>query len=141
MATLSSDPFDALYQFQQALDSFRNSPWLDAGPSGRGSYPPLNVFRQGDDIVVIAEVPGVPKADLQVQVKGRTIRIAGRKGIDYGGQAGIHRRERTAGSFDRAVTVPIEVDVEKVRAEYRDGILALHLPRAERDKPKSIAIG
>jgi HSP20 family protein len=140
MPRLFSDPFDALFQFQQALDSFRTSGWLGAGPSAGGAYPPLNVFRQGDDIVLIAEVPGVRKEDLQVQVKGNTIRLSGRKGVQYGERSSLHRRERLAGNFDRAVTLPVEIDPDRVRAECRDGILALYLPRAERDKPKSIAI-
>lgn len=135
-----SDPFDALFQFQQALDAFRTSGWLGAGPSAGGGYPPLNVFRQGDDIVIVTEVPGVRKEDLQIQVKGNTIRIAGGKAVQYGDKASLHRRERAAGRFDRAVTVPVEIDAERVRAECRDGVLALHLPRAERDKPRSIAI-
>lgn len=140
MALLLSDPFNALFQFQQALDAFRTSGWLGGGPSGTGAYPPLNVFRKGDDIVIVAEVPGMRKSDLQVQVKGNTIRIAGTKSVQYGERASLHRRERRAGTFDRTVTVPVEIDAEGVRAECRDGILALYLPRAERDKPKSIAI-
>jgi HSP20 family protein len=47
---------------------------------------------------------------------------------------------RSAGRFDRAVTLPIDIDADKIRAECRDGILALYLPRAERDKPRSIAV-
>ncbi len=140
MARVFSDPFDALLPFQQALDAFRSSGWLGSGPSAGGAYPPLNVFRQGDDVVVVTEVPGIRKDDLQIQVKGNTIRIAGTKSVDYGERVGVHRRERLSGTFDRAITVPVEVDADRVRAEYRDGILALHLPRAERDKPKSIAI-
>ena len=140
MAMLLSDPFDALLQVQQALDSFRTSGWLGAGPSAGGAYPPLNVFRKGDDIVIITEVPGVRKDDLQVQDKGNTIRISGSKSVEYGEHVGLHRRERHAGTFDRAVTLPVEIDADGVTAECRDGILALYLPRAERDKPKSIAI-
>ena len=140
MAMLLSDPFDALFQFQQALDAFRASGWLGAGPSGSGAYPPLNVFRKGDDIVIVTEVPGVRKDDLQVEVKGNTIRIAGKKSVQYGDRTSLHRRERMAGNFNRAITVPVEIDGDRVHAECRDGILALHLPRAERDKPKSIAI-
>ena len=67
MAILS-DPFDALIQLQQALDTYRTSSWLGSSLSSGGAYPPLNVFRKGDDIVVIIEVPGVRKADLQIQV-------------------------------------------------------------------------
>jgi len=140
MAMLFPDPLDTLLQFQQSLDAFRTSGWLASGPSASGAYPPLNIFRKGDDIVVIAEVPGIRKSDLQVQVKGNTIRIAGGKTVEYGDTAAVHRRERLAGRFDRAITVPVELDADQVKAECRDGILALYLPRAERDKPKSINI-
>ena len=140
MASLFPDPFDALLQFQQALDAFRASDWLNAGPSAGGAYPPLNIFRKGDDIVVIAEVPGIRKSDLDIQVRGKTIRVAGSKTVDYGDRAALHRGERLAGRFDRAFTVPVEIDADRVKAECRDGILALYLPRAERDRPKSIPV-
>jgi len=140
MAMVFPDPFDAVQRFQQAIDTFRTSSWLGGGPSAAGAYPPLNVFRKGDDVVVITEIPGVRKDDLEVQVKGRTIRISGGKSIEYGQSAALHRRERRAGRFDRAVTVPVEIDADNVKAEYRDGMLALYLPLAEQDKPKAITI-
>jgi HSP20 family protein len=140
MAIFFPDPFDALRQFQQALDTSRTSGWLGSSPSAGGGYPPINVFRKGDDIVVIAEVPGIKKSDLQIQVKGNTIRITGAKTVEYGETGALHRRERSAGRFDRAIAVPVEIDPDQVKAECRDGILALYLPRAERDKPRSIAI-
>jgi HSP20 family protein len=139
MAMLSS-PFDTLLGLQQALDAFRTSGWLDAGPSGGGAYPPINVFRKGDEFVVLAEVPGVKKSDLDVQVKGNTIRISGSKAVAYPEQASVHRRERLGGRFDRALTLPVEIDAEGVRAECRDGILALLLPRAARDKPRTVQV-
>jgi HSP20 family protein len=140
MAMLFPDPFDTLLNLQQALEGFRASRWLEPGPSGAGTYPPLNVFRRGDDVVIIAEVPGLKKSDLEVQVKGTTIRIAGNKSVEYPEGAGVHRRERLAGRFDRAVSVPVEIDADGVRAECRDGVLALFLPRSERDKPKTITV-
>ena len=137
---LFPSPFDTLLGLQQALDAFRTSGWLDAGPSGRGAYPPLNVFQKGEDFVVIAEVPGVRKADLELQVKGNTIRISGSKAVSYPEQAGLHRRERLGGRFDRAITLPVEINADGVQAECRDGILALLLPRAERDRPRAIQV-
>ena len=98
---LLSNPFDTLLGLQQALDTFRASRWLDAGPSGGGAYPPINVFRKDDEFVVLAEVPGVKKSDLDVQVKGNTIRISGTKSVAYPERAGVHRRERLGGRFDR----------------------------------------
>jgi HSP20 family protein len=140
MAFLFSDPFDTLFQFQNALDQLRASNWLESGPSGGGSYPPMNVFRKGEDIVMVIEVPGVRKADLRIEAKGNTIRIAGTKTVEHGGKASIHRVERRGGQFDRAVTLPIEIDADRIKAECRDGILALYLPRAESDKPRAISI-
>jgi len=134
------DPFDALSSFQQALDAYRTSSWLDSSVSGGGAYPPVNVFRKADDFIIIAELPGVKKSDLDVQVKGRTIRVTGAKTVGYQEKAAVHRRERLAGRFDRAVTMPVEMDPDRVKAEYRDGVLALFLPRAESEKPKSIKV-
>jgi HSP20 family protein len=138
---LFPDPFDALSSLQRAMDTFRTSGWLASGSSGSGSYPPMNVFRKGDDFYVITELPGVKKSELEVQVKGNTIRLAGTKSVNHPEKASVHRRERLAGRFDRAVTLPVEIDPDGVKAEYHDGILALFLPRAERDKPRSIQIG
>jgi HSP20 family protein len=138
---LSFDPFETLLDLQQALDAFRQSRWLEGSPSGGGPYPPINVFRKGDDVLIIAEVPGIRKSDLDVKVQGNTVRIAGTKAIEYPtNKASLHRRERQAGAFDRTVTLPVEIDPDRVKAECHDGLLALFLARAERDKPKSIAI-
>jgi HSP20 family protein len=137
---LLMDPFDALGSFQQALDAYRTSGWLDSSVSGGGAYPPVNVFRKGDDFIIIVELPGVRKSDLDVQVKGRTIRLAGAKTVGYPDKSALHRRERLAGRFDRAITMPVEINPEGVKAEYRHGVLALFLPRAESEKRKSIKV-
>jgi HSP20 family protein len=139
MARLPS-PFDTLQGLQQALDNFRTSSWLDAGPSGGGAYPPINVFRKGEDFALIAELPGVNKSDIEVQVKGRTIRISGAKSVDYPAGSAVHRRERLVGRFDRALSLPFEIDAERVKAECSDGVLALLLTRAEHDKPRTIKV-
>jgi len=141
MPVLFNDPFEALSQFQRALDQLRSSDWLEDGPSGSGSYPPVNIFRKGHDIIVLAEVPGVQRQDLQLEVKGNTIRIAGVKEVrQEDDQASVHRRERRDGAFDRVVPLPIQIDTDNIKAESRDGLLALYLPRAEHDKPRTIAI-
>jgi len=137
---LFPDPFSTLLGLQDALQSFRTSGWLQSSPSGSGSYPPVNIFRKGDDLVLIAEVPGITKSDMELQVKGRTIRLAGTKTVHYPEKASVHRRERSSGRFDRSLTLPVEVDPDGIKAECRDGILAMFLPQAERDKARSISI-
>lgn len=140
MASLYSHPFGALLDFQNALDQLRSSNWFGSGTSGQGAYPPLNVFRKGDDVVIVTEVPGVRKSDLRIEAKGRTIRIAGSKNPGHQGTASAHRLERRGGSFDRTIALPIEIDAERIKAECRDGILAIFVPRAESDKPRTISV-
>jgi len=140
MALGFADPFDALFRFQRALDQRLDSDWLEDATSGVGAFPPINVFRQGNDFMAVIEMPGFSKDDLGLEARGNAIRISGKKTIDYGGNASVHRRERVAGSFDRTITLPVQLDPDRVIAEYRDGVLALSLPRAESDKPKAIKI-
>ena len=140
MTMFTINPFDAMRDFQRSLESLRDSSWFDLSPSGRGAFPPLNVFSKGDDIVVVAEAPGVHKADLKVEAKGNTVRIAGTKTVSYGERASLHRRERAEGRFDRTITLPVEIDADNIKAEFRDGVLALYLPRAENAKPRTINI-
>jgi len=140
MALAFADPFDALFRYQRALDQQLESGWLENVTTGTGAFPPINVFQQGSDFVAIIEMPGVNKDDLTLEVRGNAIRISGKKAIDYGGNASVHRRERVAGSFDRTITLPVQLDPDRVTAEYRDGVLALSLARAESDTPKAIKI-
>ena len=134
------DPFDTLFRLQRDLDSRLANNWLEDGTAGMGLYPPINVFQQGHDFVALIELPGVVKGDLTLQAKERTIQISGKKAVNYGDKVSVHRRERVAGTFDRTLTLPVQIDPDKIKAEFHDGILALFIPRAESDKPKSIKI-
>ena len=138
---LFPDPLGTLLGLQNALDAFRRSDWLQSSPSSGGSYPPLNIFRKGDDFTLVTEVPGIGKSDLDIQVKGRTVRLSGQKSVKYPEKSSVHRRERLQGRFDRSITLPVEIDPDRVSAECRDGVLVISLPRAERDKPRSIRVG
>jgi HSP20 family protein len=141
MVTSFSSPFDALFALQRSLDANLESGWLGAGTAGPGSFPPINIFQKGEDFVAVVELPGVDKESLEIEAKQNTIRIAGRKTIKYDANASVHRRERVTGSFDRTIGVPVQIDPDALRAEMRGGLLVLFIPRAERDKPRKIAIG
>ena len=102
--------------------------------------PTADIYETNDALNVVLEMPGVDKDDLQIQAKANTIRISGRKNVGYSDGASVHRRERVSGEFDRTLSLPIELDPNGIKAEYRDGLLALYLPRAESDKPRSIKV-
>ena len=139
MVTAFADPFDALFNLQRALEARTASDWLQNQTTSQGPFPPINVFQRGDDILAIIELPGIDKGQLQIEAKENTIRISGRKVIAYP-EGSMHRRERVSGEFDRTLSLPVRLDPDGIRAEYRDGVLALFLPRSERDKPRTIQI-
>ena len=135
-----SDPFESLFAFQRALENRLSSDWLGSSTASMGTYPPINVFQQDDNLVAIIELPGVKKSDLNVQAKENTIRIAGQKTIEYPENVSLHRRERLSGVFDRTLVVPMQIDPDGIKAEYNNGLLAIFIPRAEQDKPRTITI-
>jgi HSP20 family protein len=133
MITGFADPFDVVLNLQRALEARLASGWLQDSATSLGPFPPINVFQQGEDILAIIELPGI-------QAQENTIRISGRKSVDLPEGVSVHRRERVAGEFDRTLSLPVHIDAAGIKAEYRDGILALFLPRSESDKPRTIAI-
>lgn len=140
MVVRMRDPFATLAAVQRAMESVMGADWLGTRTAGGGAYPPVSIFNDGEDFVVVAELPGVRKEDLDVQVRGDTLRIKGKKTVAYEDESSVHRRERAAGEFDRTVTLPAQLDAAKVGAEYRDGVLTVRLPRAESERPRSVSI-
>ena len=135
-----NDPFEAIMALQSALEARHESNWMSGGTAGIGAYPPINIFQQGHDFVAVIELPGIDKADLNIEAQENVIRISGRKTADYDQSASVHRRERVFGTFDRTISLPLQINADGIRAEYNDGILALFIPRAESEKPRTIKI-
>jgi HSP20 family protein len=135
-----SDPFSAMLALQRALESRFQSDWMGGGTAGTGAYPPINIFKQGDDFVAVIELPGIDKTELSIEAKENTIRISGKKALNYEENASIHRRERSSGVFDRTISLPLQIEPDGIRAEYHGGLLALFIPRAASEKPRTIQI-
>ena len=140
MITAFVDPFETLFNLQRALDARLDSDWLEQQTTSEGPFPPINLFQQSGDLLAIIELPGVDKSSLQIEAKENRIRIAGKKAVSYPDRVSVHRRERVAGEFDRTISLPFQLEPDAIKAEYREGILALFLPRFERDKPRTITV-
>jgi HSP20 family protein len=136
-----ADHLHALLALQRALERSLGSDWLRGSTAGTGSFPPINIFQQADDFVAIAELPGVSKDEINIQVQDKVIRISGRKTVQDEAASSAHRRERISGRFDRTITLPVQIDADRLQAEYQNGMLLLQIPRAESDKPRTIRIG
>jgi HSP20 family protein len=105
------------------------------------SYPALNVWTNEEGLAVTAEVPGVSPEDIDINVVGDTLTLSGERKPDQMDEgARYHRQERGYGSFTRSIQLPFAVDVAKVDATFRNGVLNVMLPRAEEDKPRKIAV-
>lgn len=105
-----------------------------------GVFPALNVSEKEDCLYMEAELPGMKAEDLDISVMKNTITLKGERKPDGAGNGSYHRRERQAGTFHKALTLPYEIDPDKVEAHFEDGVLRLTLPKAEHAKPKRIQI-
>lgn len=131
---------DRLLALQDAVEAARRSDYFGLSTTSRGSYPSVNLFEDGDDTVLMAEVPGMKKEDIHLQIKDDLITISGERKVEYPEKASVHRVERRALRFNRSMKLPAKVDIDKVKADYENGILKVVLPRAESDKPRMISI-
>ena len=106
------------------------------------AYPLLNIREDKDALYVDALAPGLEPKSLEITVVGDTLRIAGEKQAlnpDIKPEA-YHRNERSAGRFVRTTTLPAEINADKVKAEYKDGLLSIELPKSEKAKPRQIKV-
>ncbi len=104
-------------------------------------FPLMNIWADGDNVIVTSELPGVDPKDVDISVAGQTVTLRGSRSTeDACNGACQHRRERWKGPFTRTIELPFLIDQGKVEAKFGKGVLQLTLPRAEADKPRKIAI-
>jgi len=106
----------------------------------RGTFPAINIYEQEDAAVLTAELPGVEPDDIELTVQNETLTLRGRRREAHGEQDRVYRRERPQGEFMRTVTLPAPVNADKVKAEYRNGLLRVHMEKAAEAKAKKIEI-
>jgi HSP20 family protein len=111
------------------------------GEVGAGVFPPVNITQDNDNFHVRAEIPGINPKELSISAMRNRLLLSGKREIPMEkDRVSYHRKERAEGTFSRTVTLPAEVDAERVDARYSDGILNLTLPKAEQAKPRQIPI-
>ncbi len=136
-----SSAIDTLLALQDALDTAKTFDYLGSGSiTSRGTQPSVNFFKDGETLILMAEVPGLTKDEIKVEVKDDIITLAGKRSLNYPEDSSVHRIERRSHSFNRSIKLPIKVDTDHVRADYKNGILSVILPRAEKDMPKQITV-
>jgi HSP20 family protein len=126
-----NDLFDETLGRARAYSTTTNPVWV----------PPVDILESRDSYLIRAELPGMKKDDFNLEVKDGTLTLSGERkfeepanGVEY------HRVERAAGRFLRSFSLPQTVKADGIKATYRDGILEIHVPKAEEAKPRQITI-
>lgn len=139
------EPFEGLNRIQSRIndlfdDTFGRSRTLSNSANGVW-FPPVDILESKDSYLIRAELPGMKKEDFNLEVKEGTLTLSGERkfeeaanGVEY------HRVERVSGKFVRSFYLPQTVKSDDIKATYRDGILEVHVPKAEEAKPKQITI-
>ena len=126
------------------IDRLFESPLAELARSSRllsGWTPALDVYEDKDNLYVKIEVPGMKREDIDVSLHEGSLSVSGeRKSEQKHQDAEVYRAERFFGRFQRTVTLPTPVAADKVRAQYKDGILTITLPKTEEAKPKHIDV-
>ena len=135
------DPVNALFRLQEELQrAFQSPNGLGLGLLGRGAYPPVNIFRAGDDVVIRMEVPGFAPESLSVESLGQTLTVSGKPSAESQASGGYHRRERAPREFARSIQLPREVDPARATAQYKHGVLTVTVPAREEAKARQITV-
>ncbi len=120
---------------------FGDDSMITRGSLGRIFTPAVNIAENENEITVTAEIPGMEKNDLDVSLTGDMLTIKGEKKVEHEEKSdNFHRFERSYGSFSRSLSLPCDVQHDKVDARYKNGVLTLKLPKAEQCKSKSVKI-
>jgi HSP20 family protein len=119
---------------------FRLSHLADDSQMGMWN-PAVDLYEKDDHFMIKAELPGVDKNDIKIDLKDRRLTLSGERTYDNEvKEENYYRRERTYGKFQRAFTLPADVDSEKIKANYKDGVLQIEVPKPEEKKAKQVTI-
>jgi HSP20 family protein len=141
--TRAISPFDAMDRWFE--EAFRR-PFSLLGPSWlprlrtmemEEAIPSVDIFEEGDNVVVKAELPGIKKEDVDVSMTDNVISISGeKKKEEKVERKNYYREERSYGSFTRSFRLPAEVQTDKAKASFKEGVLEIRIPKTEEAKKK-----
>ncbi len=133
--------FDDLLRMQRQMESVFGSP-LTTGIRSMGvaAFPPVNVGTTPEEIDVYLFAPGVDPTSLDISIQNNVLTVSGERRIIREEGASYYRKERFDGEFRRVLTLPEDVDPDRVDATYKDGVLHIRIERKESSKPRQIKV-
>lgn len=134
------DPMGTLALQRQLERTFETPLGFDLALSGRGVFPPVNVFAGRDEYLFRFEVAGIAPQDIKIETQGRILEVSGKRELKVPDGGSYHRVERARGEFSRSLQLPADLEVAKAEASCDRGILTIRVPKKEESKPKQITV-
>jgi HSP20 family protein len=128
------DEMPGMRHFQDAVNR------LFTDPAARPWTPAVDILETENDLLLTMDVPGITMNDVEIRLENNNLNIQGQRKFEQVNGKGYHRIERSYGNFARSFTLPNTVDTERVRAEYKNGVLTVTLPKKEVAKPRTIRV-
>jgi HSP20 family protein len=134
--------FDEFRRLEEELDELTSHRLWPAGirSVARGTYPPINVGSTPEEVDVYVFAAGLDPKTLDISLQQNLLTVAAERRAAVKEGANYYRKERFVGSFRRLITLPDDVDPDKVNAHYRDGVLRIHIQRREAARPRQIQV-
>ena len=134
-------PFDKMFDQLVSAQFPEMTKTVGVNPMSNTAYPKVNVYEYDDKVGVIAEIPGLDKKDLSIDVEDGVLTVAGNKhGLFDDEGAKVIRRELKHSSFKRQFELGELLDGEKIKASFKDGLLSIEIPKVEPEKPKKHSV-
>ena len=140
------NPFREMYDLRHLVNHMFSDMATPAAVNGRETSewnwnPVVDIYDNDNTIVIKAELPGVDRKDISIDVKDRLLTLKGERSTDKEvKEEKFYRRERSYGSFQRTFSLPVDVDADKIEASFADGLLKIEIPKPATQKPKQITV-
>jgi HSP20 family protein len=143
MATLVRwEPFREIATLQNEMSRLMSTFAGGNGDSGRNWVPALDVWETESEVVYALDLPGIPEKDISIELEDGALTVsAERERANELSDDKLYRYERRFGSFSRTIGLPQGVTEDQIKADYRDGVLEIHITKPEQPKPRRIEIG
>ena len=139
------NPWREMSTLQHRINHLFNEPFYRGGDEDELCmgiwHPAVDMFDDDDKIVIKAELPGMDKKDISVDIEDRVLTLSGERNYDNEvEEENYYRRERATGRFKRSFHLPADVDADQIKADFKDGVLKVEIPKPDEQKPKKITV-
>jgi len=137
----SEQPMRSLLSPTQLFEDFFNEPFFGLTPNHEHTWmPSVDILEKNGELVLNAEIPGMTEKEVELKIEGNTLTLSGERKMEKEEKGNYHRIESFYGAFSRSFTLPDTADTEKIKAECKNGVLTVTIPKKPEAKPREIPV-